>query len=162
MKEEEKVPDTNNIGEEEAVEETADTVVAPEPEKKAATGAYKKVELNVIPVVKNVADIPHVSEDEGKEVQSTFTKEDARFYSQMIWNIPGAVLGDYMIVDEKLINQWGDQLFSYCERKGLNLYDYMFDELGLVMSTGVIVTSLTVKYKKHKKEEKEKEDAKEN
>ena len=151
----------NNSGEEEIAEETADTVVVPEPEKKTATGAYSKVELNVIPVVKNVADIPHVTEDEDKKVETAFTKEDARFFGQMIWNIPPAILGDYMQVDEKLVNQWSDQLFSYCERKGLNLYDYMFDELGLVMSTGVITASLVTKYKVHKKEEEEKEDKEE-
>lgn len=153
--------DTNNIGEETEVEETADTVVVPEKEVKTATGAYKKVELNVIPVVKNVADIPHVKDEDEKVVKTTFTKEDAKFFAQMIWNIPPAVMGDYLTVDEKLVEQWGLQLFSYCERKGINMYDYMFDELGLVMSTGVIAASLTAKYKAHKKEEKEKEEEEE-
>ena len=149
------VPDSNNIGEE-AVEEETSTAISAE-EKTTPTGAYTKVDLTVTPVVKNVADIPHVTEDEEKTIETTFTKEDAKFFAQMIWNIPPAVMGDYMQVDEKLVTQWGLQLFSYCERKGINMYDYMFDELGLVMSTGVIAASLVAKYKVHKKEEKEKE-----
>ena len=150
--------DTNNVGEKTEVEETAETVVVPGDDTKTPTGAYTKVDLKVVPVVKNVADIPHVTEDEDKVVETTFTKEDAKFFAQMIWNIPPAVMGDYMQVDEKLVAQWGLQLFSYCERKGINMYDYMFDELGLVMSTGVIAASLVAKYKVHKKEEADKEE----
>jgi hypothetical protein len=149
----------NNVGEQQEVpEETADTVVVPGDEKTISTGAYTKADLKVIPIVKEVADIPHVTEDEDKVVETTFTKEDAKFFAQMIWNIPPAVMGDYMQVDEKLVTQWGLQLFSYCERKGINMYDYMFDELGLVMSTGVIAASLAAKYKTHKKEEEEKKE----
>ena len=154
MSEEEVVENTGEA--EEVTEEVPITPVGEE--KTTPTGAYTKVDLTVTPVVKNVADIPHVEEDEQKEVQTTFTKEDAKFFAQMIWNIPPAILGDYMQVDEKLVAQWGLQLFSYCERKGVNLYDYMFDELGLVMSTGVIAASLAAKYKTHKKEEEEKRD----
>ena len=153
MSEEEVVENTGEV-KEEVAEEVPITPVGEE--KTTPTGAYKKVDLKVIPTVKEVADIPHVTEDEDKVVETTFTKEDAKFFAQMIWNIPPAVMGDYMQVDEKLVNTWGDQLFSYCERKGLNLYDYMFDELGLVMSTGVIAASLVAKYKVHKKEEEEK------
>ena len=157
MTEEEVVENTGKV-EEEVPEETADTVVVPEEEKTVATGAYKKVELNVIPVTKKVADMPHVDEDEEKVVETTFTKEDSKFFAQMIWNIPPAILGDHMQVDEKLVTQWGLQLFSYCERKGINMYDYMFDELGLVMSTGVIAASLVAKHKAHKKEKEENEE----
>ena len=121
-------------------------------EKTTSTGAYKKLDLTVTPVVKNVPDIPHVAEDEEKEVKTTFTKEDSEFFASMIWGVPPAIMGDYIAVDEKLIKEWGKQLFSYCERKGINIYDYVFAELGLVMSTGVIVTSMAVKYREHKKE----------
>ena len=145
-----------NSGEEIAEEEEAPITPVGE-EKVTSTGKYTKVDLTVTPVVKNVPDMPHAEDEEDKVVETTFTKEDAKFFAQMIWGIPPAVMGDYMEVDDKLVTQWGLQLFSYCERKGLNLYDYMFDELGLVMSTGVIAASLAAKYKAHKKEEKEKE-----
>jgi hypothetical protein len=151
------VPDNNNTGEE--VEEEP-TIPIPEEEKKAPTGAYTPLQFNVKQIKKNVPDIPEQKEEE-KKPDTSFSKEDSKFFAQMIWNIPPAVMGDYLTVDEKLVNTWGEQLFAYCERKGLNPYDYLFDELGLVMSTGVIAASLVAKYKKHKKEEKEKEDAEE-
>ena len=156
MKEESEIVDNTGEVEEEVTEEVPITPVGEE--KTTPTGAYTKVDLTVVPIVKDVADIPHVKEDEDKVVETTFTKEDAKFFAQMIWNIPPAVMGDYMVVDEKLVTQWGLQLFSYCERKGINMYDYMFDELGLVMSTGVIAASLVAKYKVHKKEEEKKEE----
>ena len=153
-----------NIGGEEEIPEEEPTVAVPEQEKKAPVGAYKAVNLTVETVKKNVPDIPHVEQDEKgnqQAPQATFTKEDAVFFAQMIWGIPPAVMGDYLTVDEKLIKNWGEQLFSYCERKGINLYDYVFDELGLIMSTGVIATSMAAKYRTHKKELKEKEEKEE-
>ena len=147
-----------NAGGEEIEQE--ETPVASVQEKKTPTGAYGKVSLQVETVKKNVPDIPHVEQDKGKQEapQATFTKEDAVFFAQMIWGIPPAIMGDYLTVDEKLIKNWGEQLFSYCERKGINLYDYVFDELGLIMSTGVIAASMTAKYQAHKKELKDAED----
>ena len=152
----EEVVEENAGGEEIEQEETP---VAPVQEKKTLTGAYGKVDLHVETIKKNVPDIPHVEEDDKKQVvQTTFTKEDAVFFAQMIWGIPPAIMGDYLTVDEKLIKNWGEQLFSYCERKGINLYDYVFDELGLIMSTGVIAASMTAKYQAHKKELKDAKD----
>lgn len=160
MKEDEKepqVPDTNNIGEEEVPEETADTVVVPGEEKTTPTGAYTKVDLTVTPVVKNVADIPHVTEDEDNKTQDVFSKTDAKFFSDMIWAIPPSIFGDYMTPNDAAVKNFGEQLFTYCERKGLNPYSYLFDELGLVLATGAICADLGVKYRKHKKELEEEE-----
>ena len=161
MSEEEARSVTEDTGEEEIEQEQ--TPVAPEQERKAPTGAYGKVDLHVETIKKNVPDIPHVEQDKGKPEapQATFTKEDAVFFAQMIWGIPPAIMGDYLTVDEKLVKNWGEQLFSYCERKGINLYDYVFDELGLIMSTGVIAASMTAKYTAHKKELKEAEEKEE-
>ena len=154
VEKEPQVPDNNDIGEE-GEEEGPTVSIAPQEEKEVTTGAYKPLQFNVKDVKKVVPDIPKPeSEDDGKQAAaaSVFTKEEARFFAELIWNTPGAVLGDYITPDKKLVNQWGDQLFFYCERKGINLYDYVFAELGLVMSTGVIVTSMAAKYKAHKKE----------
>ena len=159
MKEEEVVENTGEV-EEEIPEETADTVVVPEKEKTTATGAYKKVDLKVVPVIKDVADIPHVKEDEENKTQDVFSKTDAKFFSDMIWAIPPSIFGDYMTPNDAAVKNFGEQLFTYCERKGLNPYSYLFDELGLVLATGAICADLGVKYREHKKELEEAEEAK--
>ena len=161
MKKEEKVVENRGEATEEVPEEVAETVVVPGEEKTTPTGAYTKVDLKVVPVVKNVADIPHVTEDEDKVVETTFSKEDAKFFGDLIWNIPEAIFGEYMTVDQKLKTNWSLQFFSYCERKGLDPYSYMFDELGLVLATGVIATNLAAKYRTHKKELEKAEEEKE-
>ena len=161
----EEVTEENVGGTEEEIPEEEPVLVAPV-ERKAATGAYKKVELKVETVKKEVPDIPHVEQDEGKNQApaATFTKEDSHFFAQTIWTIPQMVFGDYMEVNEKLVNAWGDQLFSYCEKKGFSPLEYFFDELPLLIATGSIVGSLAVKQREHKKklkDDKEKEDEEE-
>ena len=154
---------TEEVGAEEVTEEPEEEipVTSTEDTSKIKKGAYKPLQFEVKDVKKNVPDMPDVSNEEKQAKENLFTKEDARFFGQIIWNIPEGIWGDYMAVDEKLINQWSDQLYSYCERKGINLYDYVFAEFGLIMSTAVIVTSLATKYRAHKKEEKEKEEEEE-
>lgn len=138
--------------EEEVEQQPVDTTV------KKVKGVYKKVDLKVKQIVKKVPDIPEVTEESEKKPEvSIFSKDDAKFFSQMIWNLPPAIIGDYMEANEKLVKTFGEQLFSYCERKGLNPYDYLFDELGLLLATGAICADLGVKYRKHKKEEEKKE-----
>ena len=128
-------------------------------EKTTSTGAYKKLDLTVTPVVKNVPDIPHVAEDEEKKIENVFSKTDAKFFSDMIWAIPPSIFGDYMTPNDAAVKNFGEQLFTYCERKGLNPYSYLFDELGLVLATGAMCADLSVKYRKHKKELEEAKEA---
>ena len=139
------------VEEEEPVETPVENV-----DTKTSLGSYKKLDFNVVDIKKNVPDIPHVKEDEeNKPVESTFTKEDAVFLAQMIWAIPPSVFGEYMEPNPKLVKSWGEQLFVYCEKKGINLGDYLFDELGIVMATGMLIGDVSMKYRKYKKELKD-------
>lgn len=151
---------TGNTVEDIQQEEAVETPVTNE--KDISTGAYKPLQIEINPVTKDVPDIPEINEDEKKEQAKVviFSQTDSKFFAQMIWNMPPAIFGDYMQVNEKLVATFGEQLFSYCERKGLNPYDYLFDELGIVLATGAICMDLGMKYKAHKKEEEEKEEKK--
>ena len=158
VEKEPQVPDNNDIGEEEVGEEQ--NIVAPPTDEKVSTGAYKPLQFEVKDIKKTVPDIPKPeSEDDKKQAAAAtlFSKEDAKFFSEIVWNIPESVWGEYMAANPKAVTNFGLQLFSYCEKKGINPYDYIFEELGLVMAAGVIVTDLASKYRKHQKELREAE-----
>ena len=117
---------------------------------------FGKLQIKINDVkVDDVPQMPEIGEgeEEGGEALSDFTVEDAKLLAQSIWNMPSMMLGDYMEPDPKMVNRWGEQLFRYCERKGINMWDYAFDELPLLMSSAMLGGSMVKKYSEHKKEE---------
>jgi len=75
------------------------------------------------------------------------TAEETLFLSKMLWNIPTIIFSDMAALPEEDIKSWNEQLFLYCKRKNLNIYDYLFDEFGLVIAT---VTLGSKTYKNYK------------
>ena len=157
----------SDVSEEEVLEENSPEIT-PQPQepvnktkgegvRKHVASKFTKLELEIADT--KVGDVPQFQESEKTEEQealSDFSVEDARLLAQSLWNVPGAIFGDYMVPDKALVDRWGDQLFRYCERKGINMWDYAFDELPLAISTMMLGGSMVKKYSEHKKEEDEK------
>ena len=121
----------------------------------------------------SVAEVPTFGPQNGEVIEedeepvADFTVEDAKLLAASIWNIPGAILGPHLEPDQKLVDRFGEQLFGYCQRKEINLWDYAFEELPLMISGmalgGAMVKAqllhmAEVKEKKRLEEEEEKEE----
>lgn len=124
------------------------------PKSTPRSKSFGKLNLEVHDVkVDEVPQMPEIQEnEEAGEALSDFNEQDAQLLAQAIWNVPGAMFGDYLAPDPKLVDRWGTQLFRYCERKGINMWDYAFDELPLLMSSMMLGGSMVKKYSEHKKE----------
>lgn len=78
---------------------------------------------------------------EGGEVveEEEFCLDDSKNICQAMWNIPSVFFGEHLIVEENQTNGFAKQFHIYCIKKGINPYDYFFDEFGLVMAALPIV-----------------------
>jgi hypothetical protein len=150
------------------VEETGEPeaeVVAPGPDKKlVGKGKAAPLQLNIADG--SVADVPQFGGGEGEpgidqEPVADFTKEDAILLSQSIWNIPGAILGEHLEPDQKMVERFGEQLYGYCKRKEVNLWDYAFEELPLMISGGTLAAAMVKSQLQHMAEEKKKKEEEE-
>ena len=85
---------------------------------------------------------PTEGEGEGGRTSSEeeeFSLDDSKNICQAMWNIPSVIFGEHLIVEESQTNGFAKQFHIYCIKKGINPYDYFFDEFGLVMAALPIV-----------------------
>ena len=77
----------------------------------------------------------------GEEVveEEEFSLDDSKNICQAMWNIPSVFFGEHLIVEETQTNGFAKQFHIYCIKKGINPYNYFFDEFGLVMAALPIV-----------------------
>ena len=79
-------------------------------------------------------------------------------------NIPALYVGTWWLRTPEQTDLFTTELFYYCQKKGINLRDYLFDELPLVLAAINLAGGVYNDYKEFKKaekEEKEKEEEKE-
>lgn len=89
-------------------------------------------------------------------VADLFTLDDSKFICESLWNLPAAIWGDHLILTDRNITNFATQLHRYCIRKGINPYDYLFDELPIIISGISLTTELRKKHIEHKQQEEKK------
>ena len=77
--------------------------------------------------------------EEASPEEEEFSLDDSKNICQAMWNIPSVIFGEHLIVEESQTNGFAKQFHIYCIKKGINPYDYFFDEFGLVMAALPIV-----------------------
>ncbi len=90
----------------------------------------------------------------GLELAAAFTLEDAEFLCSSLLAIPGAIWGEHMLLPEQKVKAFAAQLYRYCLRKNINLFDYFFDEMGLIAAGIPIVMFWRNAWNEHKKDKK--------
>ena len=78
-------------------------------------------------------------EEEAPPEEEEFSLDDSKNICQALWNIPSVIFGECLILEENRTNGFAKQFHIYCIKKGINPYDYFFDEFGLVMAALPIV-----------------------
>ena len=97
---------------------------------------------------------------EGEEAppeEEEFSLEDSQNICQAMWNIPSVIFGEHLVLDGSQTNSFAKQFHIYCEKKGINPYDYFFDEFGLIMVAIPIVQYMRKQHIEFKETEEKKE-----
>ena len=89
------------------------------------------------------------------EQEGIISAEDCEDIGDMIWGIPVMLGGEYLEPPERMRKAWDKALCRYCNKKGIDPDDYIFDELPLLVATAQIGLFLKKAHKDHKAEKKE-------
>lgn len=63
-----------------------------------------------------------------------YTEEDTLFITETFWNIPCIFFDKIPPRDPDKLKKFNTQFFKYCRKKGINPWDYFFDEFPLAMA----------------------------
>ena len=76
-------------------------------------------------------------------------------------NIPALYVGTWFLRTPEQTDIFATELYYYCEKKGINLRDYLFDELPLLLAGINLAGGIYGDYQKFKKETEEEAEDKE-
>ena len=131
----------------------------------------KKVETNITYTPKeiNVDEVPvgnipqiGISEETGEELSEELP-EDISLESfqpllNSLINVPGLYFGTWWIRTPEQTDIFAKELYVYCQKKGINIREYMFEELPLLLVGAQLAGGIYSDYKLQKpKKEKEKD-----
>lgn len=68
------------------------------------------------------------------ETLQDFTESDLMFISTTLWTLPSVIVEDVPEPEESDLQNFNRQFYLYCVRKGINPYDYFFDEFPLAIA----------------------------
>lgn len=98
--------------------------------------------VNIVPIEQVESESqeqPDETEVEGPEQQVQPSVEniegDLMLLSSGIWSMPGMIFNRLTPLSEEQVKGWNRQLYLYCQKKGIDPFTYLFDELGLLLST---------------------------
>jgi len=76
-----------------------------------------------------------------------FTEDDLMFLSESVWNLPGIFLDKLPPRDPEKLKKWNAQFYRYCVKKGINPWEWFFDELPLALASIGMVGGIWRDYK---------------
>lgn len=105
---------------------------------------FKDEKFEVIPVPGKVAPSSEGQDTEAKEPGAgppgpgtpgmDYTEDDLMFLSETFWNIPCIFFEKIPPRDPQKVKAFNTQFYRYCRKKGINPWDYFFDEFPLAMA----------------------------
>lgn len=69
------------------------------------------------------------------------------FMSETIWSLPCIVWDKIPAREPEKLKAWNKQFYRYCVKKGINPFEYFFDELPIIISTVGLAGGLWRDYK---------------
>ena len=76
-----------------------------------------------------------------------FSAEDVFFISDALLNLPTVIWTKLPERDPEKVKTFNEQFWKYCVRKGIDPWDYFFDEFGIIMAVVPIAKSYMDDYK---------------
>ena len=136
---------------------------------------FEKVEIHVEgEAVKEIPKIPpsafdgagaegeQEGEDKGTgEIPDDISLDSLKGLINSGVNIPALYVGTWWIRTPEQTDMFTTELYYYCQKKGINLRDYLFDELPLILAAINLGGGIYNDYKEFKKAEKEEKEGEE-
>ena len=76
-----------------------------------------------------------------------FTEDDLLFLTSALWSLPNVIWERVPVPDAEKLGKWNHQFYRYCVKKGINPYDFLFDELPLAIATVSVAGDMWKAYK---------------
>ena len=120
--------------------------------------------LDVVPGIVPIAPPPSPPGAEGAPPQPVllpavldYTELDLMVLSETVWTLPNIVTLDAVPVPSpRRLEMFNKQFYAYCRKKGINPWEWFFDEFGLLVAAGACAGEMYRGYREKKaKEEKE-------
>ena len=127
---------------------------------------FEHVDIDVIPEISPNQGTANTPAPEGSEPvieplnptayqdPALMSDDECLSLSMMVWNMPSMIYGQHLERTEAQVRPFARELCIYCNNKGINPRDYLFDEFGLLLATLVIGGGLWKEQKAHKRNNK--------
>lgn len=93
----------------------------------------------------------------GVSIPDDYTEEDVMFITESVTSLPSIFFPKVPLRTREQITPFNHQFYRYCKKKGINPFEYFFDEFGLAMAglglAGEIWRDYQEHYSKNGKEE---------
>ena len=117
-----------------------------------------EIKVDEIPM----GEVPPMGEKEGEgineELPEDISLEDFQPLLNSFINVPGLYFGTWWVRSREQTDIFAKELHIYCQKKGINIRDYMFDELPLLMVGAQLAGGIYSDYKTEKAKKKKPED----
>lgn len=104
----------------------------------AQSSEFVDERFEVIPVPANINQAseegPEASGTISSPVSDAYTEEDLIFLTESVVTLPSIIFPKIPPRTKEQIAPFNHQLYLYCKKKGLNPYEYFFDEFGIAMA----------------------------
>jgi len=122
----------------------------------------KEIPFTVLEIERPVEPLHAEEAEEAKatpsKITADFIERDCHFICQSFLQIPAVIWGKHLIRTDEQVQPFSHAFYNYCLRKGINPYDYFFDEFPLIVTGIALGKGLRDDHLKFKKEQKEKKD----
>jgi len=139
----------------------ADHFISPDSSSKSKSKS-KEIPFTVLEIERPVEPLPTKEAEEVKatpgEISADFTNQDCHLICQSFLQIPAVVWGKHLIRTDAQVQPFSQAFYNYCIRKGINPYDYFFDEFPLIIAGIALGKGMRDDHLKFKKEKQEKKD----
>lgn len=88
-------------------------------------------------------------------VPDEYTEDDLLFLTESVASLPSIIFPKIPLRTREQIEPFNKQFFKYCKKKGINPYEYFFDEFGLVIAGVGLAGGIWRDYKDNYKGAKE-------
>jgi len=121
---------------------------------------FQQIPFNVQEIERPVEPLPteeEAAEEEKKKAPAAdFSEQDCHFICKSFLQLPAVLWGNHLIRKDEQVQPFSHAFYNYCLRKGINPFDYFFDEFPLIIAGIGLVKGMRDDHLKYKKEKKEK------
>lgn len=78
------------------------------------------------------------------------SEEDVHEFLVMVLETPSYIWGDHLLRTDAQVKRFSHQVYIYCEKKGIDISEYLFDEFGLIFSGVVLIQGMRKDHAEYK------------